>query len=405
MKTASDLELQLRSMFVDTAPGREPERLFEAVMTATSGVRQRPGLLVGGSRMAGSTGLVAGSPARRLVPLLLLVGLLVLALVAGALLAGGASRRGDAVLPLPSASPAAASPSAPTIAILPGEPWIIYERFVQLGGGLFLMRPDGSGDHQVPTTVIGVLKEPDWSPDGTQIVFSDDTTETIWITGLDGSNPRALPCNVGGCSKPAWSPDGKRIAYSRAEAGTNGPAAVSVEVLDLASGKVSMVTRLERPLLADVPRWSPDGTQLVIGVDQMDAAGNETGSAIAIVPATGGDPRYLTAFDQFGYQPSWSPTGDEIVFSTQTKEFRRPQQTGDDTWDLYAVKPDGTGLRQVTRSAAGVRLWFPSWTPDGARILAADQRSRTLLFIDPATGALEAAGGTDAATARLRPTP
>lgn len=405
MKTASDLEMRLRSMLVDTAPAREPEHLFEAVMTATSGVRQRPGLLVGGSRIAGSTASIAGSPTRRLVPLLLVLGLLTLALMVGALLAGGGSRRGDAVVPVPRASAAAASPSSPTIAILPDEPWILYERFVQLGGGLYAMRPDGSDDHQVVTNVSGVLKEPDWSPDGTQVVFTDNTTETIWIAGIDGSSPRALPCSVGGCSKPAWLPDGKRIAYSRAEAGTNGPAAVSVEILDLATGKVSTVTRLERPLLADVPRWSPDGTQLVIGVDQMDAAGNETGSAIAVVPATGGELRYLTAFDQFGYQPSWSPTGDEIVFSTQTKEFRRPQQTGDDTWDLYAVKPDGTGLRQVTRSAAGVRLWFPSWSPDGTRILAADQRSRTVLFIDPATGALEAAGGADAATARLRPTP
>ena len=155
---------------------------------------------------------------------------------------------------------------------------------------------------------------------------------------------RSIYCNEHrGCDKPAWSPDGRRIAFSvvENESGVIGPGAVGIDVLDLDTGAVTPVIRLERPLLADVPSWSPDGTKLMIGVDRMDDVANETGAAVAIVPASGGEPTYLTDFSLFGYQPDWSPTGDRIVFSVQVREAMA-SLPADDTWDLWTVAPDGT---------------------------------------------------------------
>jgi len=395
-------------MLAETAPPREPGTLFDDVMSATVSVRQRPRLLAG----QGTGGVPVGSWSTSRAAAALAMGLLLLALIGVGLLGGGAP---VAPLVLPSASPTstpgatvAASPTESAVPILPGESWILYERFVQLGGGLYAMRFDGSDDHAVLTGIPGTHHQSDWSPDGNQVVFMDATTDSMWMAGIDGSNPvRVGACERGGCGNPAWSPDGKRIAFSRAEGATGviGPAAVGVYIVDIASGSVSTVVRLQRPLLADVPRWSRDGSQLVIGVDRMDDQANETGAAIAVVPATGGEPRYLTDFALFGYAPDWSPTGDSIVFSPQVRDFQPGAAEQPATWNLFIVHADGTGLRQITTVTPGDRLWGPDWTRDGSHIIVGDQARQVAVLVDPSTGAFQSIGGSSLAFGRDRPVP
>jgi Tol biopolymer transport system component len=60
----------------------------------------------------------------------------------------------------------------------------------------------------------------------------------------------------------------------------------------------------------------------------------------------------------------------------------------DDTWDLYLIHADGTGLRQLTHAPPGTRLWFPTWSRDGTSIIAADQRQEIAVRVDPDTGAI-----------------
>ena len=52
---------------------------------------------------------------------------------------------------------------------------------------------------------------PDWSPDGTKIVY-DALPAGITVIDADGKNKRRLE-NQGG-AHPSWSPDGKRIVYT-----------------------------------------------------------------------------------------------------------------------------------------------------------------------------------------------
>jgi Tol biopolymer transport system component len=134
----------------------------------------------------------------------------------------------------------------------------------------------------------------------------------------------------------------------------------------------------------------------------MDGDGNETGSAIAIVPADASSgPRYLTKFDSFAYVPDWSRSGGLILYSDETRGARKP---AGDTWNLFTIGPDGSSLRQITNATASTRLRHPSWTPDGLGIIAVLDASSEIVLVDPTSGALRTLGGENTAHPRVQPT-
>jgi Tol biopolymer transport system component len=74
--------------------------------------------------------------------------------------------------------------------------------------GIWLMNADGTGQHALTVELGDYDRDPRWSPDGTRIVFqrTDETgllaVTNIYIMNADGLNPHALTSMIG--SQPAW---------------------------------------------------------------------------------------------------------------------------------------------------------------------------------------------------------
>lgn len=320
-----------------------------------------------------------------------------------------------AVVPTRAASPTTAPTLAPTPPpaptpdpVLPGEAWIVFQWGSPClpkpspSDTICLVRPDGTGAHPLPLTTPGEGKHPDWSPDGAQVTFT--LNDSIWIAGVDGADARSVRTCDGNCDFPAWSPDGKQIAYTRTigPAIANGPPSSSaIEIVDVDSGEITVVTTTERLQLADQPRWSPDGDTLVIQLEQFKDDGSEIGASIAILPAKAGStPKAITDPTLFGTYPDWNPTTDEIVFTTHEYDPSGAPVR------LYTVRPDGSRLQELVYvGSSDARSSHPSWTPDGKRVLFVQMNTRTAALVNADGTGLVPIDGISATHPRLRPTP
>jgi hypothetical protein len=109
----------------------------------------------------------------------------------------------------------------------------------------------------VTPTLDRDVDDPEWSPDGTRIAFSDSTD--VYVVNVDGSGLVDLTSDAaqpGQADHPSWSPDGSRIAYRYLS---------SIKVV-AAGGGASMTLVAGLGEVWEVT-WSPDGTKLAFSND------------------------------------------------------------------------------------------------------------------------------------------
>ena len=248
--------------------------------------------------------------------------------------------------------------------------------------GVPAVSPDG-------TTAVVAVSRPDLDADGYR--------SQLWTVPTDGSAP-ARPLTHGHRdSAPAFSPDGRWLAYL--SAGPEG--APQLHVLATGGGAARKLT--DHHLGAGAPVWSPDSRRLAYvarvpeagryGTDPDVAPAAEAPRLITTLTyrADGvgftadrrphvfvvdlpGDtaedavelavPFQVTGGDADDADVTWSPDGTELAFVSA----RHEGADADRVSDVYAVRPDGSGLRRVTDSRAAVS--HPAYDPAGGTIYA-----------------------------------
>ena len=113
------------------------------------------------------------------------------------------------------------------------------------------------------------------------------------------------------------------------------------------------------------PAFSPDGERIAFRSERE-------GGGIFIVAVTGGSVRRLT---DFGYNPAWSPEGNEVLCATET--FLDPESRATSGSSLWAVNVSTGEKRQVTTSNAIGDAVQPHWSPRGYRVAYWSMRTGT----------------------------
>lgn len=225
------------------------------------------------------------------------------------------------------------------------------------GDVLWKANRDGSSPMQLTDRPIEVFM-PRWSPDRTQILFSDVSSgsEMCIVSALGGVPRKLLPEGNGVQSDPDWSPDGHKIVFG-SEFGGHDPEGV-IRIFDL---DTRQITILPGSVGMTDPRWSPDGRSI--------AASSSDLSTMNIFDV--GTQRWSALPQNFGVIlfPEWSSDSQFIYFL----------RLGD-TRGLYRIRVKGGEAEKIVDLnkwpfTGGWVRWWTGLDPTDAPLLLRDSGS------------------------------
>jgi TolB protein len=178
------------------------------------------------------------------------------------------------------------------------------------------------------------------SPDDTKVVLtlSRGDNPNVYIQELDSGLLRRLTDKYGVDGSPSFSPDGKFVTFISNRSGNP-----QVYVVNTETKESRRLTKLN---WTDTPQWSPTGEWIVFS---GRAAPNHP-IDIFKVDITGGQLRQLTADEGDNEDPTWSPDGRFIAFTT-TRGGKR---------QIYAMDADGSAPHLIANIRGN--SFTPNWS-------------------------------------------
>ena len=275
-----------------------------------------------------------------------------------------------------------------------------------------LRRGEGSfkpGNFRLVSTFPGSHRSPSFSPDATMVAFIDDFegVPQVWVKNLAQGDPIRITSGANGAARPRWSPRGDQILFHRGnwkvpggiwsvaplggeprritENGWNASFSGDGERIVFErqdgiylaaadGGDEHRVAGAPANLLEGLdlgPVFSPDGRWIAYFVPVEGPHGD-----FWVIPASGGNPRQLTADMCFGGTLAWTPDSRSLIVSSERAGSRT----------LWHIPLEGGVPRPVTTGAGEDRE--PEVSRDGRKLVYTNERmSHALMLLDTRTGA------------------
>jgi serine/threonine-protein kinase len=194
------------------------------------------------------------------------------------------------------------------------------------------------------------------TPDRQTVLYLREFDERITLRAMsaDGEQDRALfsdgSPDCPRMSRPTIRADGVLALFCAEASGGRG-------TLNVMSQDGTLLRVLDRGRIGD-PTFTPDGKSIIYWRTEADGG---QGGALFRVPADGSDqPEEVLAAEEFEYtDPAISPDGDRMLAS----------RSRGDTQEIVAVTLTGDPGTDVDRLTKGSLDQGPSWSPDGSKII------------------------------------
>ena len=212
---------------------------------------------------------------------------------------------------------------------------------------LYVINVDGTGLTQI-THDNGENLFPQWSPDGTYILFSaqyiSDPFDYHRLATIkpDGSNRLVITNSLFDDIFPEYTIDARQIVFSSSRGNL-------ISALWTMNSDGSHKKRITEPALeAGAVDVSPDGLHMVF----VNQSGTELPSNLVVSDLDGTHQKNVTERGQF-IDPAYSPNSKKIIFSGAAAEG--------DPFNLYIINSDGSGRKLLLTCPNS--CWVPSWGP------------------------------------------
>ena len=212
--------------------------------------------------------------------------------------------------------------------------------------------PVASTDRHVTYVSPTHFEAPNWTPDGTALIFNrDGHLERLAVSNevhpMAHGDPQPIDTGVQNqCNNDhVISPDGQWIGISDS---SQSDRQSSVYVVPIAGGTPRRVTKDSPSYLHG---WSPDGKTLAFTGER------NKNFDIYTIPTTGGDETRHTTADGLDDGPEYSPDGKYIYFNSV--------RTGH--MQIWRMLADGSDQEQVVKD--DTNDWFPHISPDGKQMV------------------------------------
>lgn len=231
---------------------------------------------------------------------------------------------------------------------------IIYRHSGPGRTGLRLISADGEHDREI---LFGLAELPSFSPTSKHVLYTKlDFTgfyyafSDLYLYDLEKRSERRLSRGAR-AYVAAFAPDGQTIYFGHH---LGHDASTAISKLDLQSGKITPVKEFaDNSITVHSIAVSPDGKTLALSLWRRGGYQD-----IYLLPAEGGELQPLTQDKDEDLDPSFSPDGQYLLFSSDRGNYR--------VANLYAYKLDDGSFYRVTNVLTGA--FDPVVSPDGTKL-------------------------------------